>query len=93
MRQPPRRTHSGAMNASVPLHRATTGRMAAGVAAGLASYMNVDVTLVRIGFVLATVVAGGLGIVAYLACLLLVPEEGATESIATSLIREFQGGR
>jgi phage shock protein C len=67
--------------------------MVAGVAAGLASYLSVDATLVRIGFVLATIVAGGLGIVAYLACLLLVPEDGAGESIATSLIRDVQGGR
>jgi phage shock protein C len=81
------------MNASIPLHRATTGRMMAGVAAGLASYLSVDVTLVRIGFVLATILAGGLGIAAYLACLLLVPEDGASESIATSLIHDFQGGR
>jgi phage shock protein PspC (stress-responsive transcriptional regulator) len=81
------------MNASASLHRAGNGRMVAGVAAGLASYLNVDVTLVRIGFVLATILGGGLGIAAYLACLLLVPEEGASESIATSLIHEIQGGR
>jgi phage shock protein PspC (stress-responsive transcriptional regulator) len=67
--------------------------MMAGVAAGLASYLNVDTTLVRIGFVLATIVTGGLAIAVYLACLLLVPEEGASESIATSFIHEIQGGR
>jgi phage shock protein PspC (stress-responsive transcriptional regulator) len=66
--------------------------MLAGVAAGLASYLSVDVTLVRIGFVMATIFAGGLGIAAYLACLLLVPEDGASESIATSLIHEFRAG-
>jgi phage shock protein PspC (stress-responsive transcriptional regulator) len=67
--------------------------MVAGVAAGLASYLNVDATLVRIGFAVATAVTGGLAITAYLACLLLVPEDGASESIAASLIREFQGVR
>jgi phage shock protein C len=81
------------MNASAPLQRATSGRMVAGVAAGLANYLNVDVTLVRIGFVVAALVGGGVGIVAYLGCLLLVPEEGATESLATSLIHDFQNGR
>jgi phage shock protein C len=81
------------MNASASLHRATTGRMVAGVAAGLASYLNVDVTIVRIGFVLATILGGGLGIAAYLACLLLVPEEGASDSIATSLVHSFADGR
>jgi phage shock protein C len=81
------------MNASAPLTRAVNGRMVAGVAAGLATYLTVDVTLVRIGLVLATIVTGGLAIVAYLACLLLVPEEGASEPIVTSLIDQFQGGR
>jgi phage shock protein PspC (stress-responsive transcriptional regulator) len=86
-------THSGAMNTSLPLHRATSGRMAAGVAAGLANYFGVDVTIVRICFVLATFLGGGLGILAYVACLLLIPEEGADQSIASSMINSIQGGR
>ena len=81
------------MNTSAPLHRATSGGMVAGDAAGLANYLKVDVTLVRIGFVLAAILGSGLGIAAYLACLLFVPEEGASESIATSVIHDFQGGR
>jgi phage shock protein C len=81
------------MNASAPLHRATSGRMVAGVAAGLATYLGVDVTIVRIGFVLAAILGGGIGIPAYVACLLLIPEEGASHSIAGSLIDSFQGGR
>jgi phage shock protein C len=81
------------MNASAPLHRATNGRMVAGVAAGLASYFGVDATIVRIGFVVATILGGGIGIPLYLACLLLVPEEGASDSIATSVIHSFAGGR
>ena len=67
--------------------------MVAGVAAGLANYLGVDVTLVRIAFVLAAILGGGIGIPAYLACLLLIPEEGAPQSIASSLIDSFQGGR
>jgi phage shock protein C len=67
--------------------------MVAGVAAGLASYFGVDATIVRIGFVVATILGGGIGIPLYLACLLLVPEEGASDSIATSVIHSFAGGR
>jgi phage shock protein PspC (stress-responsive transcriptional regulator) len=67
--------------------------MVAGVAAGLASYFGVDVTIVRIGFVVATILGGGLGVPLYIACLLLVPEEGADESIATSLIHSIADGR
>jgi phage shock protein PspC (stress-responsive transcriptional regulator) len=81
------------MNASAPLHRATNGRMVGGVAAGLAAYLGVDVTIVRIGFVVAAILGGGIGIPAYLACLLLIPEEGAAKSIAGSLFDSVAGGR
>jgi phage shock protein C len=81
------------MNAKVPLQRAVNGRMVAGVAAGLADYLGVDVTIVRVGFVLAAILGGGIGIPAYLACLLLIPEEGQDRSIANSMIDSIQGGR
>ena len=74
-----------------PLRRAYHGRMLAGVAAGLADYFGVDVTLIRIAFVVFTFL-GGAGIPAYLACLLLVPEEGSDESIASSVLDSFQHG-
>jgi phage shock protein C len=67
--------------------------MLAGVAAGLATYLDVDVTIVRIGFAVATILGGGIGIPAYVACLLLIPEEGSSESIATSLIHTNTDGR
>ena len=71
------------------LRRPFSGRMLAGVAAGLAHYFGVDVTLVRIAFVVLTVV-GGAGIPLYLAGLLLIPEEGSDQSIASSLIDSLQ---
>jgi phage shock protein PspC (stress-responsive transcriptional regulator) len=74
-----------------PLRRAYNGRMLAGVAAGIADYLNVDVTLIRIAFVVFTFL-GGAGIPAYLACLLLIPEEGTDESIASSLLDSFSRG-
>lgn len=67
--------------------------MVAGVAAGLAAHFGVDVTIVRIGFAVAAILGGGIGIPVYLACLLLIPEEGASQSIASSLVDSFQGGR
>jgi len=81
------------MNANVPLHRAANGRMAAGVAAGLADYLGVDVTIVRIGFVVATILGGGIGIPVYGACWLLMPVEGQDSSIADSVIDSVQSGR
>jgi phage shock protein C len=68
-----------------PLRRAYQGRMLAGVCAGIADYLAVDVTIIRVAFVVFTFL-GGAGIPAYLACLLLVPEEGADQSIAASLL-------
>jgi phage shock protein C len=68
-----------------PLRRAIGGRMLAGVCAGLADYLAVDVTIVRVAFAVFTFL-GGAGIPAYLACLLLIPEEGAEQSIAGSLL-------
>jgi phage shock protein C len=74
-----------------PLRRAYHGRMLAGVCAGIADYLNVDVTIVRITFAVFTLF-GGVGIPAYLACLLLIPEEGTDESIASSALDSFQHG-
>jgi phage shock protein PspC (stress-responsive transcriptional regulator) len=74
-----------------PLRRVYQGRMLAGVAAGIVGYLGVDVTIIRIAFVVFTFL-GGAGIPAYLACLLLIPEEGSDESIAGSLLDSFQHG-
>jgi phage shock protein PspC (stress-responsive transcriptional regulator) len=73
------------------LRRAYDGRMLAGVAAGLADYFAVDVTIVRVAFVVFTFL-GGAAIPAYLACLLLIPEEGSDQSIAADLLDSIQHG-
>jgi phage shock protein PspC (stress-responsive transcriptional regulator) len=74
-----------------PLRRVYEGRMLGGVAAGIADYFGVDVTIVRVAFAIFAVL-GGAGIPAYLACLLLIPEEGTDESIAGSLLDSLQHG-
>src|SRR5271169_7045734 len=71
------------------LRRPFEDRMLAGVAAGLARYLGVDATIVRIAFVVLTVV-GGAGIPLYLAGLLLIPDEDSEVSIAGSLIESLQ---
>jgi phage shock protein PspC (stress-responsive transcriptional regulator) len=62
------------------LERPAGGRMIAGVAAGLARHLNIEPVLVRLTFVVA-VLAGGFGVLAYIAGLLLIPEEGADRPI------------
>ncbi len=71
------------------LRRPFEGRMLAGVAAGLARYFGVDEMIVRIAFVVLTVV-GGAGIPLYLAGLLLIPDEGSDVSIAGTLLESLQ---
>src|SRR5687768_6677314 len=62
------------------LERPTDGRMVAGVATGLARHLNIEPVLVRLTFVVA-VLAGGFGVLAYVAGLLLIPEAGSDKPI------------
>jgi phage shock protein PspC (stress-responsive transcriptional regulator) len=67
------------------LHRAGRGRMVAGVAAGVADYFDVDPTIVRIGFVVLTLM-GGVAVPLYLAGWLLIPDEENDLSVAEELL-------
>jgi phage shock protein PspC (stress-responsive transcriptional regulator) len=67
------------------LYRPTEGRMIAGVAAGIARYLGVDVTLVRIVLVVLAFI-GGAGLPLYVAGWLLMPDEGSEQSIAGEYI-------
>ena len=71
------------------LRRPFEGRVLTGVAEGLARYFGVDTTIVRIAFVVLTIV-GGAGIPLYLAGLLLIPDDGSDQSIAGSIIESLQ---
>jgi phage shock protein PspC (stress-responsive transcriptional regulator) len=73
---------------SMPLRRPVHDRMLAGVASGIADYLGVDETLVRIAIVVATFF-GGAGIAVYLAGWLLIPEEGSDQSIASELLQSI----
>jgi phage shock protein PspC (stress-responsive transcriptional regulator) len=80
------------------LHRSREDRILGGVCAGLARYFNIDPTIVRIGAA-ALLLLGGVGIIAYLAAWLLVPEDGTDEPILRTGIavehgrtRVFAGG-
>jgi len=55
------------------LYRSRTDRQIAGVAAGLAEYLGIDPTLVRLGFVLLAL-AGGPGLLLYIIMWMIVPE-------------------
>jgi phage shock protein C len=56
------------------LYRSRTDRVLGGVCGGLAQYFNTDPTLIRVAFVLLTVL-GGAGPVLYLGMWIIVPKE------------------
>lgn len=67
------------------LVRKTDGRMIAGVAAGIADFFGIDVTLVRV-LIVVTAVMGGFGLVLYIVMWILVPEEGSPRAIVDDVI-------
>ena len=67
------------------LHRRRGGRMLGGVAVGLADYFDVDPVVVRVGFVVLTLV-GGLAVPLYLAGWALIPDEDTDTSIAEEIL-------
>jgi phage shock protein PspC (stress-responsive transcriptional regulator) len=84
------------------LRRARSGRILAGVASGIGRHFGVDVTFVRIAFVVLTIVGltglpffGWLplylfGIPLYLAGWVFIPEEGSDQSIAGAMLHRLQ---
>ncbi len=55
------------------LYRSQSNRILAGVCGGLGEYFNVDVTLIRVLFVVLAVF-GGAGLIIYLAMWIIVPD-------------------
>lgn len=83
-------THDAGMDTPTPpspnptpdrLTRPKQGRLIAGVAAAFAAKLETDVSLVRLGFVIASFF-GGFGLAVYLAAWALLPDEGETKSPA-----------
>ena len=67
------------MSSPKRLYRKSAAGRIAGVCAGLAEYLNTDVTLVRLAWVVLSIVPGGFigGIVAYIAAWAIMPEASA----------------
>jgi phage shock protein PspC (stress-responsive transcriptional regulator) len=60
---------------SKQLFRSRKVKMISGVCGGLAEYFNIDVSLVRIGWVLLTMASFGVGIIGYVIMIIVFPEE------------------
>lgn len=70
------------MEGRTGLYRSTKDTMIGGVAAGLAEYLNIDVTLVRILFILLVLVGGG-GFILYIILWIVLPEDKTLSSYKT----------
>ncbi len=56
------------------LYKSSTDRKLAGVCAGLAEYLNIDATIIRLLWVCAVLFAG-VGILAYIIAALVIPNK------------------
>jgi phage shock protein PspC (stress-responsive transcriptional regulator) len=63
--------------------------MLGGVCGGLGRYFDVNPVLYRVGFVVLALL-GGAGVLIYGACLLVIPNEGERESIASEALRNHR---
>lgn len=70
------------------LVRPRDNRIVAGVCAGLANYLGMDVNVVRLLVAVITVFTAGTAILAYLVAWAVIPEEGQKTSIAEDLINK-----
>ena len=71
------------------LRRSADDKMLAGVAGGIAQYLDVDVTVVRV-IIAALALLNGVGLALYVAAWLLIPEDGEDQSLAAAWIASLQ---
>jgi phage shock protein PspC (stress-responsive transcriptional regulator) len=71
------------------LFRARDGRWLGGVCTGLGRYFELNPMIYRVGFV-ALALAGGTGILLYVAAWLVIPDEGVEDSIAADAIKSHR---
>ena len=69
------RRPAGEFQQRPPLSRVREGKRVAGVCGGVARYFDLDVTLVRIVWILVTIFPPLPGIVAYIVCWIAMPQD------------------
>lgn len=77
-------------NGTKRLYRKPEGRIVAGVCTGLADYLGIDVTIIRLVFAALTIF-GGAGVLLYLIAWALVPEQGEKASIVEEFVHKNKG--
>jgi phage shock protein PspC (stress-responsive transcriptional regulator) len=81
----PQRPHPGNEGASAKrLYQIREGAMISGICTGLAAYFNIDVTIVRIVFVVLAVLTSGIWLLVYFGMMLVVPFANTDEERAAA---------
>ena len=70
------------------LHKSRTDRMWSGVSGGIAEYLDIDSTFVRIAWLVVGVLTAGLAIIAYVALAIIMPKRAGG-----GFCGELAGGR
>ena len=70
------------------LTRSRDQRMLAGVCGGLAEFLSMDITLMRVLWVVATLISGGVTLIAYPIFWLVMPESGRITSAADDTFKD-----
>ena len=76
--------------ASGPFRRSAEGRLAGGVAAGIASKTGLNVTMIRAAFVITALISG-FGLAVYVLAWLFLPAVGQPANIASKAITDLRG--
>ena len=63
----------GSIMSNKKLYKSSVNRMLCGVCGGIAEYFDIDPTLVRLGWVIITLM-GGAGILAYIIAAIIIPD-------------------
>ncbi|HSN44134.1 MAG TPA: PspC domain-containing protein [Propionibacteriaceae bacterium] len=72
------------------LVRPKEGRIIAGVCAGIANAMKVDVSIVRVVVAVAAVVTSGMGLFAYVVAWAVIPDEGSDTTGLDQVINQVK---
>ncbi len=72
-------TSSAGSSFNLNVTRSSTDRKVAGVCGGLAEAWNVDSTVIRLGWIVGTLLSKGLGVLLYLLFIFIFPEEDPSE--------------
>jgi len=75
-------THEG--SAPKRLYRISEGEYIGGVCTGLAAYFNIDVTIIRIIFVILTILTSGGFLLAYFIMMVIIPHASTSEEYAAA---------